>query len=126
MPKLSEFTKATKPFTFFSKSTGITIQLEYYPYAIFGAPKLDNEGKPIPPSGFKAMASLIAWWDLTDDDGEMIPLDEDVLKVEFPGPLSGELIEAIMEDQKANPTKRGNSFNGSSTRARPVAHHATT
>lgn len=96
--KLSDLKKKTKRVSL--EILGETLAVEYRPGAITPVflSALQDETLAA------ALPQIITWWDLQDEDGEMIPIDEDSLKNDGFIELNKTILGALLEDI-ANPTK---------------------
>jgi hypothetical protein len=66
------------------------------------------------------VSKLIRSWDLTNDAGDVVPIDPETL-ADVPVPVLLAVLTAIGEDMAPNPARGGGSSNGSSPRGSEAA-----
>ncbi len=115
MPRLGQIVEATKRLvvTF----GDVELKLQYRPSAV--TPRLQKAIAQAQIEGdldalvLDPICRLIASWDLTDDDGSLIPIEPEALS-DLPAAILKDLMTAIGEDMAVDPTRSGASSSTSS------------
>lgn len=118
MPSLKQLVEPTKRLVVLFGD--VELKLQYRPSAV--TPRFQKAVAAAQRDGdidalmLDPLCRLIASWDLTDEDGALIPLEPDAL-ANLPSTILKDLLTAIGEDMTPDPLKGAASSNGSSPTA---------
>jgi hypothetical protein len=117
MPSVSSYKNVIRPLTIPDQdSPDLDLHLHYRPRAI--TPKMERAFQELQASGeadrvvYDSLKALIVQWDLTDDQGVVIPLEPEPLS-DVPSDLLLHVFRKIQEDLRPDPTKLRALPNGS-------------
>lgn len=117
MPKVSSYAQRTRNLTIeFTEDDDDPLHLTYYPRAI--TPKMERAFSKLQNTDeadqilYESLRALVAWWDLTDEDGAEIPRTREALEL-LPSQLIKRVVDALQDDMRPNPERSSTSPNGS-------------
>ena len=122
MPRLGQLVEATKRLVV--AFGDVELKIQYRPSAV--TPRFQKAVARAQAEGdmdalmLDPLCRLLASWDLTDDDGALVPIEPDSL-ADLPVPILVGLMTAIAEDMAPDPTRRAGSSNTSPAMAGSVA-----